>query len=240
MICSFCTWLGNRLRIDVDHARASLWKASDRWERENSNEYELWSEQSERSHELTERADAIDDADPEAAFRLYLEAAEAGSAWAIEMVGWHHETGTVVEADIGRALEYYHRAISAGSWMATIRYARILAAQGHYDRCNAVLEDGVQSDFKPAYFWLAWLRYRRSPTRRTCREIRPLLEYAAGKGHPIAEMMLARLMMRGKLGIRDIPAGLRLSVKIAARFNWETGAGDAAAPPATGQVGAHA
>ncbi|MGQ0589217.1 MAG: hypothetical protein ACT4N8_06760 [Sphingosinicella sp.] len=150
------------------------------------------------------------DADPEAAFRMLLEAAEAGSAWATEAVARHYHAGTVVAADFDHAADHYYRAICAGSWLATIGYARLLAEHGDADESEAVLEDGVRQDFVPAYFWLARLRYDRSPTRATCREIRSLLDYAAKRGHPDAKQTLGRLMMKGKFGIFAIPRGLRL------------------------------
>lgn len=193
--------------------RARLWEKSDAWERARSNESELWSEEPVRNRELIEQAYDTHKTDPAAAFRLYLEAAEAGSAWAMDVVAWHYETGIVVAADLDKAQEYYCRAVCAGSWMATIYYARLLAEHGDHDDCERVLEDGVSSDFVPAYFWLAWFRYQRCKSRKVCREIRPMLERAAGTGHPAAQVMLGQLMIRGKFGLREIPAGFKLGLR---------------------------
>lgn len=102
--------------------------------------------------------------------------------------------------------------------MATIYYARLLSELGHYDDCERTLENGVASDFVPAYFWLAWFRYQQSKTTKVRREVRPLLEYAAIKGHPEAKLLLARWMVLGKLGLRDIPRGFRLAVQGAVSF----------------------
>ena len=212
--CRICArlrhWLGMETELTCEALWQSHWDQSDAWERANSNQEELWWRDSDRNRALLEEAQACRDSDPEGAFRMLLEAAEAGSAGAMETVGWHYYTGTVVEADFDRAADYYHRAICAGSWMATIGYARLLAEHGHFDECENVLRDGVRLDFVPAYFWLAWLRYERSPTRATCREIRPLLDYAAERGHPSAKLILARLMAKGKFGIRAIPRGIWL------------------------------
>lgn len=102
--------------------------------------------------------------------------------------------------------------------MATIHYARLLAELGHYDHCERTLENGVASDFVPAYYWLAWYRYERSKTTKVRREVRPLIEYAAEKGHPAAKALLARWMVLGKFGLRDIPRGCRLAIQGAASF----------------------
>jgi len=190
-------------------------KKSHAWERAHSNDSELWSEEGLRNRELIEQAYARFKTDPAASFRLYLEAAEAGSAWAMEEVALQYATGTAVAADLEKAQEYYARAIGAGSWRATLQYARFLAEHDRHDECESVLEDGVASDFVPACFWLARLRYERCQSRKLCREIRPMLEHAAGKGHPEAQVLLGRLMVRGKFGLREIPAGIKLAVQMA-------------------------
>lgn len=212
--CKFCArlrrWLGVETEFSCDALWQSHWDRCDAWEWANSNRDELWWSDSDRNRMLTEEAYVLRESDPEAAFGMLLEAAEAGSAWAMESLARHYHTGTVVAADYDQAADYYHRAICAGSWMATIAYARLLAEHGDIDESEAVLEDGVRQDFVPAYFWLARLRYDRSPTRATCREIRPLLDYAAKRGHPDAQETLGRLMMKGKYGILAIPRGIRL------------------------------
>lgn len=195
----------------VHHAR------SDEWERDASNESALFSEESDEARDLIKRAQ---DSDPSLALQFYLRAADIGSIWSLEMIGWHYWTGTGVAADLYKALEYYHRAIGRGSWMATIYYARLLAELGHYDECEQTLAEGIASDFIPSYYWSAWYRYERSPTSKVCRDVRPLLEFAAEMGHPGAKITLSRWMMLGKLGFRDIPQGFRLALQFIFRNNY--------------------
>lgn len=189
--------------------RARLWEKSDAWERARSNENALWWEEPVENRELISRAYYCEKTDPAAAFRLYLEAAEAGSAWALNVVASHYETGARVAADLDKAQEYYRRALCAGSWMASIYYARLLAEAGRHDDCESVLEDGVSAGFVPACFWLAWFRYQRSKNGKACRDIRPMLERAASEGHPAAQIMLGQLMIRGKFGLLEIPAAFK-------------------------------
>lgn len=215
--CRICAWLCNWLCSDAALGREGFWARTTQWERDQSNEYELWLEDSERNRELNRQAAALESSDPEAALRLRLEAAEAGSVWAMEVVGWHYEAGTLVAADFGKAQEYYYRALSAGSWMATIRYARLLYDHGHFEHCEAVLQDGVRVDFAPSGFWLARYRHQQAPTRKTCRDVRPLLERAAAQGHPAAELLLARWTILGRFGMREIPEGFRKILRISSR-----------------------
>jgi len=169
--------------------------------------------------------------DPEAAFRIYLEVADSGVAWAMESVGYLYEEGIIVAKDCEQAMTYYRRAIEAGSWMATLKYASLLADLGHFDTCETILQDGVQADFVPAFYWLARVRLKRSKNRRTCCAIRPLLEHAADAGHPAAALLLARLKFRGKFGIREIPQGFRESLQVFDRTYAADSAAEASAIP---------
>lgn len=198
----------------------ALWAHSDAWERSASNEDNLLSGESDHSWAIIRRANEIEDTDPTAAFQLYLQAVEAGSTWALARIGWDYWAGSGVAADPQMAMEYFYRAICGGSWMATIYYARLLSELGHHDECERTLEDGVAADFVPAYYWLAWFRYQRSKTTKVRRkEVRPLVEYAAERGHPGAKFMLAQWMWFGKFGLRYIPRGLRLVVLEAFEFS---------------------
>jgi len=73
----------------------------------------------------------------------------------MEKVGYQYAWGNFVPHDWERAQDYFRRAIEAGSWMATLKYARLMADRGHFDVCEAVLQDGVNADFLPACYWLA-------------------------------------------------------------------------------------
>lgn len=211
--------------------RAHLWAQTDDWERALASENAPWSDDPVRSLELVEQAYAVQESDPVAAFQLFVEAAEAGSAWAMNVVAWHYETGTVVAVDLYWAQEYYLRAISAGSWMATIYYARALADDGYPDDCERVLEDGISRDFIPAYFGLAWYRYRRCKSRKERLEIKPMLEHAAEAGHPAAQAFLGSWMIVGRFGLRHILAGFKWMSRWASRPEAQV---DLCDRPATG------
>ncbi|NML04721.1 sel1 repeat family protein [Sphingomonas sp. G-3-2-10] len=169
----------------------------------------MWSADSDINRERIARARALEETQPEAAFRLLCEAADAGSAWAMEQVGDRLETGRGTAVDVDRALDYYNRAIGAGSWTATLEVARLLVGLERFDEAEAMLEQGLAGGFVPSSFWLAWYRYKRSPTLATGRDVRPLLSHAADQGHPGAKLILARWMARGRFGVREIPAGCR-------------------------------
>jgi TPR repeat protein len=211
-----------------------FWKRSSDWERAHANESELWSDQSDEARELVAQARSLSDSDPAAALELYKKAADAGSVWAMEMTGRYYDIGKGVPEDFGQAQEYYYRALCAGSWMATIKYARLLERHGYHDYWSNVLEDGVRADFIPAFYWLAWFRYKHAKSAEERRAVRPLLEHAAAAGHPAAEVLLIRSLLLGRFGLRGIPEGMRLypshlakAVKDAAKQETGSAAGPA-------------
>lgn len=194
------------------------WEHSDAWEMNAANDFHSLPEQSDEQSDIIEHAAQIFDSDPASAFKLFVEAAEAGSVYSMERVGWHYWTGTGVVADASLALEYYRRAVAGGSWMATIAYARLLFELGRHDEWQTVLQDGVEVGFVPAYFWLAWLRHVQAKTPESRMEVRPLLEHAARQGHPAAKFFLSRWMARGQLGLLNVPRGWKWVVQEAVDF----------------------
>ncbi|QDX24845.1 sel1 repeat family protein [Sphingomonas suaedae] len=217
--CRFCARLRNRVCEDCERAfYTALSTATEDWETNFTADGGFWPDETEQNQTLIDRAKTLRQTDPDAALKLYIEAADAGSPLASETVGWHYSTGTSVAVDRAVAGGYYYRAACAGSWRATIYYAGILEVEGYPDHVEQVLKDGMVADFVPSFFWLAWFRFRRGPKPGMYREVGPWMEYAAARGHPWAEFALARWMARGKLGIRNIPRGLRQYFAVYQRF----------------------
>jgi TPR repeat protein len=215
--CKLCGWLCAWLCSDTDAALATLHQRSRAWESAHSNEYELWSKVGDQQRELLNTAKAVRPTDPDAAFLIYRDVADDGVVWAMEVVGYHYQYGwgTSGSPDFELAQTYYQRAIDAGSSMAMLRYAWLLANHGQFDISERLLQESAEAGFIPAYYWLARCRFRQSSDRQTCREIKSLLVRAADAGHPAAAEMLARLRMRGNFGFREIPRGFREMWQIA-------------------------
>lgn len=206
-----CKWLRSWLGPEFDAGgKYCIDDKSDVWERAHSNDAELWA--SEPDLDRLKEAGAISKSDPQAAFQIYLDLAQHGSVRAMLRVAWHYGfgKGAVVTPDFRIAADWYIRAIRAGSWMATRYYAQLLAKHRYFAECEDVLDEGVKKNWIPAFYWLAWCRLQQSQSRKTYREVKPLLEYAAGKGHPWAQLRLARCMAKGKFGLRQIPRGFKL------------------------------
>lgn len=193
---------------DCHDAINDIWHQTYAWEEAHSNSPKLWAK--EPDPDGAEQAYALLEADPSLGFQKYLQLAEQGSIWSMIAVAKLYRDGIGVERDVEQAGEWFRRAISSGSWIATRNYAQLLADRGDLAASENVLVDGVAKNWTPAFFWLAWYRHKRKGLKNY-QEIKSLLEHAAKQGHPYAQLMLASLMMRGKFGFRSIVAGYRMS-----------------------------
>lgn len=212
MKCRLCAWLCDRL-CPPDASSDAIWRAAKLWEDRYGTQWEP-AEGGDTLRERWDEADKLFDENPAASLAIHIELAEGGSAHSMLIAGDRYWVGQGTQRDIARAEGYYRRALGAGSWKATIRYAVLLFEQGAHDKWPSTLQDGVHNGFIPSFFWLAWYRYKLSPCRQTAREVRPLLETAAEAGHPGAAVVLARWMAQGKLGLREVPRGFRMMLAI--------------------------
>lgn len=208
MKCRLCKWLCD-WACGPQHNSVEFWRESKRWEQDASNEWDLWVVDSEGVRERNKHANEVFATDQSLAFEMYKELADNGSTWAMQQTGWQYEFGQGVKRDLAMAEHYYYQALLAGSWMATLRLAKMLFDHGINEKWVGILENGVESDFIPAKFWLAWYRYKKSPRSKTALEVRPLMEQAAKAGHPGARMILARWKTQGKFGLYEMRQGFQ-------------------------------
>ncbi len=207
--CKLCAWICKWLcGDDGSEFNRWLWDRSNKLERSTVNQLKMGGKEPDYAHAM--KVFEISQTDPETAHGMLIELAEQGSPWATEELAISYETGRGVALDLEQALQWYRRAVDAGSWPATIGYARILTKLGQHDRCDRFLSKNLDKGFVPAHFWLAWFRIKQDDSPKMYREIEPLLEYSANHGHLAAQRFYAIYMMRGKFGLRNIPRGVKL------------------------------
>jgi hypothetical protein len=207
--CRFCSCMRYWVTNSRGHRRDKIDEISYAWESEYSNDWEPWHEEPDWDRLTT--AGVIAKNDRKAAFHIYLELAEIGSVHSMNQVAWEYAfgKGNIVETDDKLADDWYYRAIEGGSWMATRFYAQFHQSRGNFAYSEEVLETGIEQRWVPAYFWLARYRMKHATSLNIFQEIRPLLEYAADKGHPKANAVYSKLMSFGIFGIREIPCGFK-------------------------------
>ncbi|QZH75663.1 MAG: sel1 repeat family protein [Erythrobacter sp.] len=208
MKCRLCKWLCDRY-CPPEMRPNAFSEYSTSWERDNSNDWDLWQRDGEAIHRQSEIAASYLANDRGKAFAIYTSMADAGSAWAMRLVADYFEHGVGVQKDLRMAESYYSRALLAGSNSAYVDFAALHYRQGNDEKWNAILEQGVAAGYAPAAYWLVLFRYQRNPSRAMARSLRSTLELAAKAGHPEARLMLSRWKGRRVFGFREIRQGFR-------------------------------
>jgi TPR repeat protein len=201
------TWLADKFIADDDPVNNAIWDRTGNWESWAGGEVDFWWDQP-YAEQLMAVA-RLSETDPVAAFQGYQELAQKGCVHAMIWVGNCYRYGLGTEPNFDKAYENYSLAIDEGSWIATRDMAGLLFDNGNFAECEEYLEEGIEYEFIPAYFWLAFYRIKQSKSRAIYREVKPLLEYAAAEGHPHAYSYLSALKMFGKFGVWEIPQGIR-------------------------------
>jgi hypothetical protein len=211
MGCIFCVpfkWLCARIITGCAESHAELNNRTNLWDFNQADDTVLLERDTEQDR--IKEAFLVQEADPEAGFLRLLELAEHGSVWSMNRVAdsYHRRIGSA--RDPIKAEDWFRRAFEGGSEYAQLRYGKILGQRGDFDKCEEVFAVGVAKDWAPALYWSARYRLRRSDTRETLRQIRPLLERASAKGSVPAHQLLVSATLWGGFGLREIPHGLRL------------------------------
>jgi hypothetical protein len=206
--CKLCQWFSRLFEPKQETFCSDTYRRINDWDRSAAGDIDQWWDEP-----LFDRLVAtaeLWDRDPKAAFQSYKDLAEQNSVHAMIWLGNCYRWGHGTEACFDSAYESYTKAINAGSWLATLKIAELMFQHDYDEEGVAFLESGIERDFIPANFWLARYRVRQSWSRKTFREVRPLLETATAAGHPGARSFLAVAMILGRYGIMEIRNGSRL------------------------------
>jgi len=208
-----------RDEFEADHDGLNLWgwtwDKSEDWDIAHANRSELWDR--EPDVDRLREAGALSKAkDYTAAIQIWRELAELGSVIAMLDLGQCYEKAVAGSQDLDKAEYWYKRAFACGSQRAMVECAHFAASRKDYAACEAILQVGVEEDWTPALFWLAWYRHKQSESKETYRAIFPMLAEAARRGHPAARLIFANFMTRGRFGLLHVPRGFFRSMK----FLW--------------------
>ncbi|SEC65810.1 hypothetical protein SAMN05519104_1811 [Rhizobiales bacterium GAS188] len=123
-------------------------------------------------------------------------AAEAGSAWAHEVLGWMCWTASGVRRDYGQAIEHYRTAYDGGRDIVARDIGRLHLNSGHPEIALEWLRKGIRKPISSLYWQYAVIK-RHPHLARHPDELDVLLKQAAAAGHAFARRDLALRMMKG-------------------------------------------
>ena len=208
-------------QTECESRRKLRWEIVRRFDRDYSWEAELWDEQPEERNEAWLEAGRLLETDPQEAIAAFRTHAEFGHPFSMISLGRCYENGWGVPASLVEAQSWYHKALDAGSWHGGLLSAQALTDLGQGDIAREWLEEAVELEHLPSYFWLAralWPEQKQPGVRA---RIRSLLEAVIAEGHPEAQWWLAALLGRGYYGLRSIPEGFRMSWRVSERMDRE-------------------
>jgi tetratricopeptide (TPR) repeat protein len=182
------------------------------WLRAQENVREMWDREPEEVQERIRYAYGLFASDPVRYFQECLTLAESGSMWSANCLGAAFGLGVGTKRDLDQAEKWYRRAYEGGSDDALLQLGALYSRSRQYAKAAEVYRTGVERNWAPAMYRLAWV-YSKCPGWRARRdEARTLLERAAVAGDISAKNFLAGLMARGRFGVRRVPDGFRLMV----------------------------
>lgn len=214
MKCKFCEECRKRVYAALKHLNYD-------WEWWNSNEQDVWDSEDQAQTEIREQTVSLLEEDASEAFRQFEELQAAGSAIAARRLGWHFETGTHTSQDIHKAKEHYLAAWKAGSQLSGLDYERCCENLKEYGEARRVLNELISDGLVSAHYYLARLICYSEGLKGNHPSVVKHLEKAADGGHPNAVFWLGRIMLRGKLGLRNVPAGLRMILPLFSQLRKE-------------------
>jgi TPR repeat protein len=210
LLCAALKRFGVNIKAPCSATNETIQKQRSSWERQQTNTRELWKRDTEQWP--VKEAVRLNKSDPSAGLTRLLELAENGSVWSMLYVGWAYHTGTGVATDLTRAEHWYRKASEGGAEEAILTLGAILWARGDLIKAEDTYALGAARNFAPAIYWLAKAILRQSHTRETLTQACTLLEQASARGHLWAQRDLSYYLTRGRLGLRQIPRGIRLSI----------------------------
>lgn len=153
----------------------------------------------------------------EDAFAKYVALAKEGSNTAHIRVAWMYETGNGVAQDFEKAEEWYRTAAATGSPHARFYLGNMFRRRERYTAAVEWLRQSADMGFAPATYALGILYRHGAGVPQDSRKAFALFEEAAQHGHLFAKTTIARDMLAGRKGLRQVPRGLVLMV----RALWE-------------------
>lgn len=144
------------------------------------------------------------------AFSIYRDLAAAGDPRCNVFLGWMYDQGVGVQKDSAKAFECFRSAALLGYKEGQFYCGRHAASLGKYGEALEWFGKAAAQQYGPALLWLGVMHLEGNGVVADLEKAVRYLRQAAETGNFLARRTLAVLMVKGKLGISQIPKGLIL------------------------------
>lgn len=160
---------------------------------------------------------ALEAGEYETALRLYSGLAENGSTRAQLALGWMFHVGKGISSDLDQAQKWYWRAADAGSAEAFYYLGVLKSKQREYGNAVAYFERAASENYMPAVYALGLVYDFGAGVAADKTKALQYYRRAAQMGHLFAQRVVGGAMMRGRLGLVQIPRGIALFTRAVIR-----------------------
>ena len=147
---------------------------------------------------------------PSEAYPLYQQLALEGDPNCQVFVGWMAYSGHGTSKDEKLGLEWFTKAAATGSAPGAFYCGRHAARIKNYAEALRFFYQAAQKEYSPALLWLGLAHIRGYGVPVNLEKGISYLRRSADAGNFLARRELAVIMIRGKLGIANVAAGLLL------------------------------
>jgi TPR repeat protein len=138
------------------------------------------------------------------------ELAERGSVMSMLYLADAYRTGTGTDIDPSQSQEWFGRAAAAGSLLASYELGGIHWDAKDYENAHREFSGGAAKKYAPSMNLLAMIYVNGLGVPVDVQRARELLEGAVAQGHVFAKRNLGCLLMKGHMGVWQIPRGFLL------------------------------
>ena len=146
------------------------------------------------------------------AHEVYLHLANQGDPYAQLYVGWMNLEGVGVPRDKKLAYQWFTQAASLGSAPAAFYCGRAALRDSEWAEAIRWFQHAIEKEYGPALLWMGLIFIRGYGVPIDRAKGVAYLKRGAATGNYYARGQLALQMIRGSLGVKQIPSGLLLLV----------------------------
>lgn len=149
----------------------------------------------------------------EKALGMFEKLAKEGCETAILHMGWMFQEGLGVRQEMDQARSCYEKAAHSGSPIAYFYLGVVHEKMGKLEEALRAYTKSSDQDYLPATYRVGKMYAEGAGTQINYQKAQEYLRRAADKGHVFAQRSLAGIMIKNKLGAKNIVPGVAFLIK---------------------------
>ena len=144
------------------------------------------------------------------ALRGLEELADSGSIMSMLYLAHEHGHGALSSRNLEASINWYERAINAGSVLASFHLGLLYKGVGRFAEAFDAFKVGAEADLAASIYQLGRMYRDGLGVSKNLQEAQELWDRASVLGHPYAKRNVACFLISGRRGILNVPRGFLL------------------------------